>query len=117
VCASAGEGEASFATRGGVSNTPTDRAGVLASLGLRSFAMMHKRIFGPELLIWTPVFLVQYTTFGETIRKGEAMWRRNWWRSNSRGRASGYGGTVKMAVGALVTVVLVLVVLQLLGLT
>jgi hypothetical protein len=50
---------------------------------------MHNRIFGPELLIRTPVFLVQYNA--ETIEKGEAMWRRNWWRSNSRGRASGYG--------------------------
>jgi hypothetical protein len=53
----------------------------------------------------------------EIIRKREAMWRRNWWRSNSRGRASGYGGTAKMAVGALVAVVLVLVVVQLLELT
>jgi hypothetical protein len=76
---------------------------------------MHNRIFGPELLIRTPVFLVQYNA--ETIEKGEAMWRRNWWRSNSRGRASGYGGTVRMALGALVAVVSVLVVLQLLGLT
>ncbi len=79
--------------------------------------MMHKRIFGPELLIRTSVFLVQYTTFGETIRKGEAMWKQNWWRSSRRGRASDYGGTVKMAVGALVAVVLVLVLLQLLELT
>ena len=45
------------------------------------------------------------------------MWRQNWWRSNSRGRASDYGGTVKMAVGAVVAVILVLVVLQLLALT
>jgi hypothetical protein len=45
------------------------------------------------------------------------MWKRNWWRPNRRGRAFDYGGTVKMAVGALVAVVLVLVVLQLLGLT
>jgi hypothetical protein len=45
------------------------------------------------------------------------MWRRNWRRSNRRGRASDYGGTVKMAVGALVAVVLVLILLQLLGLT
>ncbi len=45
------------------------------------------------------------------------MWSRSWRRSNRRGRASDYGGTVKMAVGALVAVVLVLVVLQLLGLT
>ena len=44
------------------------------------------------------------------------MWRRSWWRSNSRGRASGYGGTVKMAVGGFVAVVLVLVVMQLLWL-
>jgi hypothetical protein len=34
-------------------------------MGLRAFAMMHNRIFGPELLIRTPVFLVQYTTFGD----------------------------------------------------
>jgi hypothetical protein len=45
------------------------------------------------------------------------MWMRNWRRSNRRGRASDYGGTVKMAVGALVAVVLVLALLQLLGLT
>ncbi len=45
------------------------------------------------------------------------MWKRNWWRSNRRGRASNYGETVKMVVGALVAVILVLVVLQLLGLT
>jgi hypothetical protein len=45
------------------------------------------------------------------------MWKRNWRRSNWRGRASDYGGTVKMAVGALVAVVLVLILLQLLGLT
>jgi hypothetical protein len=45
------------------------------------------------------------------------MWMRNWRRLNRRGRASDYGGTVKMAVGALVAVVLVLVLLQLLGLT
>jgi hypothetical protein len=57
------------------------------------------------------------TTFGETIRKGEAMWKQNWWRSSRRGRSSDYGGTVKMEVGALVAVVLVLVLLQLLELT
>jgi hypothetical protein len=45
------------------------------------------------------------------------MWKRNWWGSSRRGRASDYGGTVKMAVGALVIVVLVFVLLQLLGLT
>jgi hypothetical protein len=45
------------------------------------------------------------------------MRKRNWWRSHGRSRIPGYGGTVKMAVGALVTVVLVLVLLQLLGLT
>ncbi len=45
------------------------------------------------------------------------MWRQNWWRSSRRGRASDYGDTVKMAVGAMVAVILVLVVLQLLGLT
>jgi len=54
-------------------------------------------------------------TFGDH-RKGEAMRRRNWWRSNGRGRTPGYGGTVKMAVGALVAVVLVVVLLELLGL-
>ena len=27
--------------------------------------MMHKRIFGPELLIRTPVFLVQYDVWGD----------------------------------------------------
>ena len=46
-----------------------------------------------------------------------AMWKRNWWRSSRRGRAPDYGGTVKMAFGAFVSVVLVLVLLQLLGLT
>src|SRR5215212_2225167 len=55
------------------------------------------------------------TTFGDH-RKGEAMRRQNWWRSNGGGRTPGYGGTVKMAVGALVAVVLVVVLLELLGL-
>ena len=57
------------------------------------------------------------TKVEKTIRTGEAMWKRNWWRSSRRGRPSDYGGTVKMAVGALVTLVLVSVLLQLLGLT
>jgi hypothetical protein len=78
--------------------------------------MMHNRISGPELLIRTPVFLMQYNC-RRPQQKEEAMWRQNRWHSNSRGRASGYGGTVKMAVGALVAVILVLVGLQLLGLT
>ena len=45
------------------------------------------------------------------------MWRQNWWRSNRRGIASIYGGTVKTALGVLVAVIIVLVVLQLLALT
>jgi hypothetical protein len=45
------------------------------------------------------------------------MWKRDWWQSSRRGRASDYSGTVKMAVGALLIVVLVLVLLQPLGLT
>ena len=45
------------------------------------------------------------------------MWKQNWWRSSRRGRSSDYSGTVKMAVGALVAVVLVLVLLQLIELT
>ena len=44
------------------------------------------------------------------------MWKRNWWRETGRGRISHYGGTVKIAIGALVVVVLVIVLLQLLRL-
>ena len=35
---------------------PTDQVGIF--YGLRSFARMHKCIFGPELLIRTPVLFV-----------------------------------------------------------
>jgi hypothetical protein len=43
------------------------------------------------------------------------MWKRNWWRETGRGRTSDYGGTVKLAIGALGIVILVIVMLRLLG--
>jgi hypothetical protein len=45
------------------------------------------------------------------------MWKRHWWRSTRRGRTFGYGGTVKMALGALVVAALVIALLRILGLT
>jgi hypothetical protein len=45
------------------------------------------------------------------------MWKRHWWRSPRRGRTFGYGGTVKIALVALLIVVLVILVLRSLGLT
>jgi hypothetical protein len=44
------------------------------------------------------------------------MWKRYWWRETGRGSTVGYGGAVKMALGALLSVVLVIVVLRLLRL-
>jgi hypothetical protein len=45
------------------------------------------------------------------------MWKQNRWRLRGRDTTSDYSGTVKMAVGALLVVVLVIVLLQLLRLT
>lgn len=45
------------------------------------------------------------------------MWKQNRWRPGERGTTSDYSGTVRMAVGALVAVVLVIILLRLLGLT
>jgi hypothetical protein len=63
-----------------------------------------------------PVFLVQYNVWGDH-KEGGSYVETELWRSSRRGRPSDYGGMVKMAVGALVVVVLVLVLLQLLELT
>jgi hypothetical protein len=78
--------------------------------------MMHKRIFGPELLIRTPVFLVQYNVWGDH-KEGGSYVETELVAVEQERQTFDYGGMVKMAVGALVAVVLVLVLLQLLELT
>jgi tetrahydromethanopterin S-methyltransferase subunit F len=51
----------------------------------------------------------------DAARKGKPMWKRNWWRETGRNRTSDYGGTVKMAIGALLAVVLVIILLRMVG--
>ncbi len=79
------------------------KAGV-PTTGLRSLAMMHKRIFGPELLIRTPVFLVQYNVWGDHKEGGsyvetelvaveqERQSFRLWRNGEDGGRCLGRGG-------------------------
>jgi hypothetical protein len=72
-----------------------------------------------DIVVITPAanYSPSYKAAGFSRRRRVTMWKRNWWRETGRGRTSDYSGTVKMAIGALVIVVLVIVLLQLLRLT